>query len=289
MRFIASAIVIVFGLFACDSRDDRVLLQSEINMLGSRHDLAYRGDTLISITYSTFITSSETDTARIDTLIRKDIDSVIYNDDKSISLLRTFSRHSSYGKVHRKFRFNEDNLLSAISRFNGETEYTTDSVVYDYTARKAFYFDLVNKLVHELEYDRDDDITSILERKLSAATMFNLSGKVNLTGQMPQVNPEAETIVQSTYNYFTTSIDPFLINLDDHETLFGCFHRSSIGLFWNGGHRPEFRSVHNIQATKQTRNGEESNALFEYQLKDGLPTARYGGYGVIYYRYKLRK
>jgi hypothetical protein len=276
MRLIPAA-AICLALFSCANKEE-VLIVSEINMLGQRHDLTYKGDTLTQIIYSTFIANSETDSADIDTLIRRDVDSIVYESDNSISLLRTFSRHGSYGKIHRRFRFNSDNLLTSISRFNGRTEYTTDSVAYDYTAHKAFYFDFVNKVVEELEYDRDDNITSIIEQKIPGSL-------TSIVSDAPRISPEP---IQTTYYYFSSSKDPFLGRLDDDEMLFGCFHRSSVGLFWNGGLSPKFSSVNNVQAIKQTRNSMESNALFEYQMKDGLPTARYGGYGVVYYRYKKK-
>jgi hypothetical protein len=282
MRFVPS-VVVCFLFCACGGDKGKVLILSEINMLGNRHDLTYKGDTLTRITYSTFITKSETDTVNIDTVIRRDVDSVIYEPDNSISLLRTYSRHSSYGKVHRRFRFDADNLLASISRFNGEKEYITDSITYDYTAKKAYYFDLVNNLVEVLEYDRDNNITSIVVNKADAAGGITLVDNQ----QMPQFNPEASSFIQATYNYFSPTSDPFLINLKDSELLFGCFRRNSVGLFWNGGRRPEFRSANNVQAAKHERNKVESNALFEYQMKDGLPTARYGGDGVVYYRYRV--
>jgi len=281
MRFV-SLVVISFLFCACGGDKGKVLILSEINMLGNRHDLAYRGDTLTSITYSTFITRSETDTVSIDTVIRRDVDSVIYEPDNSISLLRTYSRHSSYGKIHRRFRFDADNLLSSISRFNGDKEYITDSIVYDYTTQKAYYYDLVNNLVEELEYDRDDNITSVVVTKIGAARAQTVS-----QDQMPQFSPDTSPFLQATYNYFNTTRDPFLANLADAELLFGCFRKSSVGLFWNGGRRPEFRSAYNVQAAKHSRHNIETNALFEYQMKDGLPTARYGGDGVIYYRYRV--
>jgi len=282
MRLV-SPVVICLLFCACSGNDGKVLVLSEINMLGSRHDLTYRGDTLTRITYSTFIAKSETDTVNIDTVIRRDVDSVIYEPDNSISLLRTSSRHSSYGKVHRRFRFDADNLLSSISRFNGDKEYTTDSMAYDYTSQKAYYYDLVNGLVEELEYDRDDNITSVVVSKIGAAR----ENKIVSEAQMPQFSPDASPFLQATYNYFNTTRDPFLTNLADGELLFGCFRKSSVGLFWNGGRRPEFRSAYNVQAAKHSRHNIETNALFEYQMKDGLPTARYGGDGVIYYRYRV--
>ena len=280
MRFISS-VVICFLFCACGGDKGKILILSEINMLGNRHDLNYRGDTLTRITYSTFITKSETDTVNLDTVIRRDVDSVIYEPDNSISLLRTYSRHSSYGKVHRRFRFDADNLLVSISRFSGDKEYITDSITYDYTAKKAFYYDLVNKLVEELEYDRDDNITSVLVNNIGAER----SVKAVNEEQMPQFSPDSSPFIQATYNYFNTTRDPFLTNLADAELLFGCFRKSSVGLFWNGGRRPEFRSAYNVQAAKHSRHNIETNALFEYQMKDGLPTARYGGDGVVYYRY----
>jgi hypothetical protein len=282
MRFVW-LVVICFWFCACSGDKGKVLILSEINMLGIRHDLTYHGDTLTTITHSTFITASETDTVSIDTVIRRDVDSVIYEADNSISLLRTYSRHSSYGKIHRRFRFDADDLLTSISRFSGDKEYTTDSVAYDYTAKKAYYFDLVNKLVEVLEYDRDDNIASIVVNKFGVLNDGLMVGNE----QMPQVNPYASPFIQATYNYFNSTSDPFLINLNDSELLFGCFRRSTVGLFWNGGRRPEFRSANNVQAAKQERNKTETNALFEYQMKDGLPTARYGGDGVIYYRYRV--
>ena len=282
MRFVSS-VVICFLFCACSGDKGKILILSEINMLGKRHDLTYRGDTLVRITYSTFITTSETDTVNIDTVIRRDVDSLIYEPDNSISLLRTYSRHSSYGKVHRRFRFDADNLLATISRFSGDKEYVTDSIVYDYTAKKAYYFDLVNNLVEVLEYDRDDNVASIVVNKIGA-----VRDKIMIENQqMPTFNPDASPFIQATYNYFSPTSDPFLINLNDSELLFGCFRRSSVGLFWNGGRRPEFRSANNIQASKLERNKAETNALFEYQMKDGLPTARYGGDGVVYYRYRV--
>jgi hypothetical protein len=105
---------------ACGDRRGKVQIVSEINMLGVRHDLTYRGDTLSSITYGTFISSSATDTTKIDTLIRRDVDSLVYESDNSIVLFRTFSRHGVFGKPHWRYRFNSDNLLTTISRFNGD-------------------------------------------------------------------------------------------------------------------------------------------------------------------------
>jgi hypothetical protein len=234
-------------------------------MLGSRHDLKFRGDTLVSIIYSTFISASDTDTAKIDTVIRRDVDSLIYQADRSISMLRISSRHSPTGKINRKFYFNSDNLLTRITRFSGNVEYTTDSVVYDYTTMKALYYDLVNHELEELEYDRENNITSIVESR---------------TG--------TNQVISTIFNYYTKSLDPFLINLGEDEQVFGCFNRKCVGLFWNGGLRPRFRSVNNVQATKQVRNSEESNALFEYHSRDGRPVARYGGYGVVFYKYAIR-
>ena len=242
MRLIPVA-AICLALFSCANKDE-VLIVTEINMLGQRHDLTYKGDTLTQIIYSTFIANSETDSAAIDTLIRRDIDSLVYETDNSISLLRTFSRHGSYGKIHRRFRFNSDNLLTSISRFSGKTEYTTDSVIYDYTAHKAYYFDLVNKVVEELEYDRNDNITSIIEKKAPG----KLTSEVAL---VPRISPEP---LQTTYYYYSSSKDPFLGHLDEDEMLFGCFHRNSVGLFWNGALSPKFSSFNNVQAIKQTRN-----------------------------------
>lgn len=275
MRFVAPVLVCV-GLCACSGKKDRVLITSEVNMAGHRHDLAYRGDTLTQITYSTFITRSDADTSKIDTLIRRDVDSLIYESDNSISLLRTFSRHGKFGSVHRKYRFNSDNLLLTISRYSPTGEYTTDSVAYDYTTRTAHYYDLVNKVVEILEYDRQDNVASIVKHRITNRST---------TGAVSQ-SASSVTPIQITYNYFTNSRDPFLINVSDDQLLFGCFRRSAISLFWNGALRPEFKSAHNIQATKQARNNQESNDLYEYQFRDGLPTARYGGYGAVYYRYR---
>ena len=247
---------------SCEDKHKGILLTAEIDMTGNRHDLRYTGDSLRSITYTTFITHSETDTAQIDTVIRRDVDSLLYNADGTISLWRTHSRHSAAGKVHRRYYFNADNLLTRITRFSGKTEYTTDSVAYDYTSHKAFYFDLVNKEVEEIEYDRNDNIVSVIRKRMN-------------TGQ----------VISTIYNYFTTSNNPYLLNLDEDSKLYGCFHRTTVSLFWNGGLRPQFHSARNVQATKHVRNKEESNALYEYQLRDGLPVARYGGYGVVFYRY----
>jgi hypothetical protein len=253
-------------LMSCEEDAEKVLLTSETNMQGHRHDLHYNGDTLASITHTSFITHSETDTAQIDTVIRRDVDSLIYEPDGSVGMLRSHSRHSASGKVHRKFYFNSDNLLLRITRFSGTAEYTTDSMAYDYTGRKAFFYDLVNKEVNELEYDRQENIASILVKRMSS-----------------------EQVISSVYNYYTTSRNPYLINLADGEKLFGCFHRESLTLYWYGGSRPQFHSVNNVQAYKQIRNNKESNALFEYQLRDGLPIARYGGDGVIFFRYAAAK
>lgn len=278
MRFIP-VVLICLGLHACSSDEGKVLIISEVNMLGHRHDLTYRRDTLTSIVYSTFITSSDTDSTRIDTLIRRDVDSLVYGSDNSISLYRTFSRHGTYGKVHRRFRFNADNLLSSISRFSGSIEYTTDSVIYDYTTKTAYYYDLVNKLVDILEYDRDNNITTITKRNAPPRMMIQAGASQPMPNML--TGP-----LRTTYNYFSKTRDPFLINLDDDQLLFGCFHKSSVSLFWNGGRAPAYRSVNNVQAVKETRHSTESNALYEYQMKDGLPTAQYGGDGVIYYRYR---
>jgi hypothetical protein len=261
------ALIIFAFLFGCAEEKSKVLLSAEISMLGNRHDLHYSGDSLMSIVYTTFITHSETDTAQIDTVIRRDVDSLLYNDNGSISLWRVHSRHSREGKIHRKFYFNSDNYLSKITRFSENAEYTTDSVSYDHTARKAYYHDLINKEFEEMEYDRDANITSITKRRRG---------------------PGSEQVISTIYNYFNSSRSPYLINLEDDAQLFGCFHRTAVSLFWNGGKRPQFHSVNNVQAAKLVRNKEESNALFEYQLRDGLPIARYGGYGVVFYKYAAR-
>ena len=266
VRFLLATIATTPLLFCSDERPTAILT-TEIDMLGNRHDLRFRGDSLLRIEYRTFITHSETDTTSIDTVIRRDIDSLIYSADQSVSLFRKASRHSEPGKINRRYYFNADNLLTRITRFSGNVEYITDSVVYDYTSLKVFYYDLVNHELDELEYDRDNNITSIVEKR---------------TG--------TNQIISTTYNYFTESRDPFLINLTEDEQVFGCFQRKCVGLFWNGGMRPLFRSVNNIQATKQIRsNKEETNALYEYHSRDGLPVARYGGYGVVFYRYAIRK
>jgi hypothetical protein len=264
---ILPAVVFVALLFSCDEKKEKVLLSSEISMLGNRHDLRYSGDSLVSIAYTTFITHSETDTAQIDTVIRHDVDSLLYDADGTISLWRVHSRHSQQGKIHRRFYFNSDNLLAKITRFSGSSEYTTDSVSYDFTSRKAYYHDLINKEHEELEYDRNANISTITRRRTGVG---------------------AERVISVIYNYFTTSHNPYLINLEDEEQLFGCFHRSTVSLFWNGGLRPQFHSYNNVQASKHVRNKEESNALFEYQLRDGLPVARYGGFGVVFYKYARR-
>jgi hypothetical protein len=261
-----AALATTFLLLSCGEEHPTAVLTTEVDMLGNRHDLRFSGDSLIKIEYTTFIPGSETDSTKIDTVIRRDVDSLVYGSDGSLSLFRNASRHSVSGKIHRRYYFNADNLLTRITRFSGNSEYTTDSIVYDYTTLKVGYYDLINHELDELEYDRDNNITSIVERR---------------TG--------TNQVISTTYNYFTESRDPFLINLTEDEQLFGCFQRKCVGLFWNGGMRPLFRSVNNVQATKQIRNKEETNALYEYHSRDGLPVARYGGYGVVFYRYAVRK
>src|SRR5689334_16063097 len=226
-RRLIPAVIISAALISCGEENEKAFVTAEISMAGDRHDLRYSGDSLVSIAYTTFITHSETDTAQIDTVIRRDVDSLLYEEGGSIALWRAHSRHSAAGKIHRRYYFNSDNLLVRITRFSGKTEYTTDSVSYDYTSGQAFYHDLINKEVDEIEYDREDNIASVTRKRLS-------------TGQ----------VVSTIYNYFTTSRDPYLLNLDDDTKLFGCFNRTTVTLFWNGGLRPQFHSAKNVQATK---------------------------------------
>lgn len=261
MRYVN--LVLILACLASCSDKKKVRLSSVLQTIGFKHTMSYKGDTLLRIQYNTFISRSQSDSLGIDTIIRKDVDSLAYDADNSIRLVRTFSKHSEYGhKNYRKYYFNTDLLLTRVTRFAEAGEYTTDSISYDYTTKTASLYDLINKTCVKLEYDRDFNISSRVEKRI-----------------------ESDHVVSTTYLYYNATRDPFLINLEDDELLFGCFNRQSVGLFWNGGHAMEIRSKNNVQAIKEVRYDGESNNLFEYQMKDGLPTAQYGGYGAVYYHY----
>lgn len=248
-------------MISCGPDGPKILLKGELNTEGTRHRVWYNADVPVAIEFTMFEGTGTRDTTGTDMILRRELDSIIYNQDGSITMSRLDKKLNAF-QPFRKFYFNRDGLLTALARFSPTGEYQTDTVHYDYTMRKAFYYDLVNKNVFELEFDNKDNISSILEKRISDQHLF-----------------------RTTYFYHDASKDPFLVNVDDSDQIFGCFHKTTVGLFWNNASRPRFSSANNVQSFKEIKGEEESNGLFEYHYQAGLPMIQYGNNGVIYYEY----
>lgn len=263
MKFFFGVLGVALLLCSCGTDKDYKLLTRELNTAGVKHTVTYDGARPVKILYETFDGSGARDTLRADSVLRREIDSVKFDPETRTILL---SRLSDDGhKDFRKYYFNTDNLLTRITRFDSNVEYVTDSVQYDYTMRKASFFDLINKHVYELVYDNKNNIETETERRIGDQHLY-----------------------QTFYYYYDASSNPFLINLDEGEELFGCFNAATVGLFWNNATRPIFCSKNNVQSFKEVTPTEERNGLFEYQYRHGVPQAQFGTEGVIYYRYTDR-
>jgi len=208
------------------------------------------------ILHQTFHGSGTRDTLAVDSVLETNQYSVAYDLDAQTALL------NQANDPYRKYYFNSDNLLTKITRFGNSKEYLTDSVSYDYTSRKASYYDLVNKQVYELVYDGRNNIESETLKRTSDQHVY-----------------------QTFYYYYDASRNPFLVNMDEDDGLFACFHSSTVGLFWNKGARPLFSSINNVQSFKEVTPTEESNGLFEYQYRFGAAAVQFGTSSVIYYHY----
>lgn len=251
-------------LIACENESRHVFISSELNTSGVRQSVSYNNELIPArLTYEAFEGSGNKDTTGIDSLTRVYIDSIVYDQNSRFSkLVRLYADGVEETREFRKYYFNSDNLLVRMTRFSDGTEYTTDSVVYDYTRRLASFRDLINKMVYELEYDTRNNITSCIQKKIGDGT-----------------------VLLSEYYYYDEASNPFLANLAEDELLFGCFNFNNIGVMWNAGVRPLFSSRNNVQACKRVRPDDELNELYEYQYREGMPVVQYGGNGVIYYSY----
>lgn len=260
MKFLFGVLGVSLLLCSCSKDKKYTLVTREINTAGSKHTVTYNGPLPARILYETFAGSGARDTTRADSIIRREIDSVKYDlNERTVLLTRLYDDGH---KDFRKYYFNSDNLLTKITRFDSNKEYLTDSVAYDYTMGKASFYDLINKHVYELIYDDKNNIESETEKRVSDQHVF-----------------------RTFYFYYDKSSNPFLINLDDDEALFGCFNYETVGLFWNNASRPIFSSKNNVQSFKEVTNTEERNGLFEYQYRQGVPHVQFGNDGVIYYHY----
>ncbi len=247
-------------LISCGGDRSYTLLWREVNTSGVKHTVSYDRERPVAIVYETFHGSGSRDTTAVDSVLRREVDSVKYDlDARTVLLTRLYDEGH---KDFRKYYFNSDNLLTMITRFDSDVEYVTDSVAYDYTSRKALFYDVINKHVYELVYDNRNNIESETERRTTDHHVF-----------------------QTYYYYYDASRNPFLVNLEEDEELFGCFNMTSIGLFWNNASRPIFSSKNNVQSFKEVAGTEEHNGLFEYQYRLGVPLVQFGNTGVIYYRY----
>jgi hypothetical protein len=264
MKYFSLVLLVALLTVSCgpDSKDATVLVR-ELNTAGVKHTVTYAGLRPISIYYETFDGDGSRDTTYADSVLRREIDSIKYDDDENTILLtRLTDVNGMQGqKDFRKYYFNSDNLLTRITRFGNKSEYTTDSVSYNYTTQTVSYFDIVNKHVFELVYDNKMNIESETEKRMSDNHVYH-----------------------TTYYYYDASQNPFLVNLDDD--LFGCFNINSPGIFWNNASRPIFVSRNNVQSFKEVTNGEERHGLFEYQYRRGLPVVQFGNESVIYYQYR---
>lgn len=248
-------------VISCGGDKTYTLLWHELNTSGVKHIVRYDKVRPVAIIFETFHGSGAKDTTGTDSVLRREIDSIKYDfDENTILLTRPFDDSH---KDFRKYYFNSDNLLTRITRFgSNEKEYATDSVAYDYTSRKAFFYDIINKQVYELVYDNKNNIESETRKRVSDQHVF-----------------------EAYYYYYDASSNPFLVNLDEDETLFGCFNMNTIGLFWNNATRPMFSSKNNVQSFKEVNGAEERNGLFEYHYAQGLPLVQFGTNSVIYRRY----
>jgi hypothetical protein len=268
MKVFFGALGVALLLCSCETDKNYTLLTTEINTLGVKHTVTYDGALPVKILYETFHGSGTRDTTYADSIVRRELDSVKYNHDERTVLLTRAPNdpNSAQHRDFRKYYFNKDNLLVKITRFGNSSEYVTDSVSYDYTTQTASFYDVINKHVFELVYDSKNNIESETEKRISDQHVY-----------------------QTYYYYYDASQNPFLVNLDDDEQLFGCFNYQVIGLFWNNASRPVFCSSNNVQSFKEVTGTEERNGLFEYQYRQGLPSAQFGNSGVIYYRYAHAK
>jgi hypothetical protein len=253
-------LVIALLTASCGGDKSYVLMWHELNTSGVKHTVSYQKELPVAIVFETYHGTGTKDTTGVDSVLRREVDSVKYDLEENTVLLTRL--YDTSRKDFRKYYFNSDNLLTKITRFDKKTEYVTDSAAYDYTTRTAKFYDVINKHVYELVYDQKNNIESETEKRVSDQHVF-----------------------QTFYYYYDASKNPFLVNLDDDETLFGCFNMTTIGLFWNNASRPMFSSVNNVQSFKEVTGTEENNGLFEYQYAQGLPLVQFGTNSVIYRRY----
>jgi len=262
MKLFFCALGIALLLCACGGDKDYTLVTHEVNTAGIKHTVTYDDLRPVAIVFETFHSSGARDTTTADSVVRREIDSIKYDMGSNTALLMRL--YDEGHKEFRKYYFNSDNLLTKITRFDSKVEYVTDSVSYDYTTRKALFYDIINKHVFELVYDNRNNIETETQKRMSDQHVF-----------------------QTYYYYYDASRNPFLVNFEEEETLFGCFNLETVGLFWNNAARPVFSSKNNVQSFKAVMGGEEHNGLFEYQYHSGVPTAQFGTNGVIYYKYVL--
>ena len=253
--------LVALSVISCEEKRSLRLLTYEVNTSGVKHTVTYRQGRASAIVYETFHGSGSRDTTLVDSVLRKEVDSINFDPENRTVLLTRL--YDDAHKDFRKYYFNTDNLLTRISRFDSNKEFITDSVAYDYTKKTAFFYDVINKHVYELVYDNKNNIETETEKRTTDQHVY-----------------------QTFYYYYDASSNPFLVNLDEDEELFGCFNMSTVGLFWNNASRPLFNSKNNIQSFKEVANTDESNGLFEYQYRQGLPAVQFGNNGVIYYHYK---
>jgi hypothetical protein len=247
-------------VMSCDKDKDLRLVNAEINTSGIKHTVFYKDGLAACIRFETFRGSGSKDTTAVDSVLRREVDSVKYDVENSTALLTRLTDEGH--RDFRKYYFNSDNLLTKITRFDGGREYVTDSVRYDYMKRSAFFYDVINKHVYELVYDDKNNIETETQKRIADQHVY-----------------------QTRYYYYDAWSNPFLVNLDDNEKLFGCFNYATVGLFWNNASRPIFSSINNVQSFKEVTSTEEHNGLYEYQYTQGLPAAQFGNNSVIYYTY----
>lgn len=260
MKFVFAVLLAALLFCSCEGDKTYTLVTRELNTAGVKHTISYNGPLPSRILYETFSGSRARDTTMADSILRREIDSVKYDTEARTALLSRLDEEGH--KDFRKYYFNADNLLTKITRFDSNREYLTDSVVYDYTMRKASFYDMINKHVYELVYDNKNNIETETEKRVSDQHVY-----------------------RTIYYYYDASANPFLINLDEDEALFGCFNYETVGLFWNNASRPIFSSKNNVQSFKEVTSSEERNGLFEYQYRQGVHHVKFGNEGVIYYHY----
>jgi hypothetical protein len=254
-------LLVALVVISCGKDKDLTLVHSELNTSGVKHTVYYREGLPDCIVFETFAGSGGKDTTAVDSTLRREIDSVTYDLQNRTALLIRLTGGGP--KDLRRYYFNADYLLTKITRFgDGETEYVTDSIRYDYMTRSAFFYDVINKRVFELVYDTRNNIERETLKRVADQHVY-----------------------QTYYYYYDASRNPFLANLDDSEGLFGCFNYATAGLFWNNATRPIFSSMNNVQSFKVVTGTEERNGLFEYQYRHGLPAAQFGTNSVVYYHY----